>query len=75
MPGSLNLRATSVLECEIFNEEFEAQWRAHLEGLSDGELEAITPEIAFGGLIDKIERATKAYEEELARRGLTAESS
>ncbi len=71
VPGHLNLQATSILECEIFNEEFEASWRAHLEGLSNEELEEVTPEIAFGGLIDKIERVTKAYEEELARRGLT----
>ena len=31
VPGKLNLRATSVLDQEIFNPEIEAQWRAHLE--------------------------------------------
>ncbi len=72
VPGNLNLQATSVLECEIFNRDFEVQWRAHLGALSDDELQQASPEIAFGGLMDKLERATRAYDEELARRGMTA---
>lgn len=73
VPGNLHLQATSVLETEVFNPAFEEEWRAHLEGLSDEELGEMTPEIAFGGLLDKIQRVTKAYEEELERRGLEKE--
>jgi hypothetical protein len=35
VPGNLNLRATSVLERDIFNQEFEGTWKTHLETLSD----------------------------------------
>ncbi len=68
VPGKLNLRATSVLDKAIFNVDFEADWKAHLAELSDEELQEMRPQIAFAGLIDKIERATKAYEEKLAHR-------
>jgi len=74
VPGKLNLRAASVLDQEIFNPEIEAQWRAHLEELSDAELRAVTPRLAYGGLFDRIERVTRAYEEEMALRGLKPES-
>lgn len=70
VPGGLNLRATSVLEREIFNLEFEAEWRAHLEALSDEQLRAMSPPVAFGGLIDRIERAVRVYDDELVRRKL-----
>ena len=74
VPGKLNLTATSVLEEEIFNPEIEAQWRAHLQELSDDELRAVTPRQAYGGLFDRLERVTRAYEDEMARRGLKPES-
>jgi len=74
VPGNFSLRATSVLEKEIFNPEIEAQWRTHLEALSDAELRAVTPRLAYGGLFDRIERVTRVYEEEMARRGLKPES-
>jgi hypothetical protein len=70
VPGNLNMQATSVLECEIFNKDFEDQWRAHLQALPDEDLNGADPEVAFGGLIDKLERATRAYKDELARRGI-----
>ena len=70
VPGTLNLRATSVLEREIFNSEFEAGWKTHLETLSDEELRAMNPQEALCGLFDRVERVTKAYEEEIARRKL-----
>jgi hypothetical protein len=44
VPGKLNLRASSVLECEISNPEFEAGWKTHLEALSDEELRAMNPQ-------------------------------
>lgn len=70
VPGNLNLHAASVLERDIFNAEFEAEWKTHLETLSDEELLEMTPRAAFCGLFDRVERVTKAYEEEIARRRL-----
>jgi hypothetical protein len=70
VPGKLNFRATSVLERDIFNPEFEAQWKAHLETLSDDEVRAMNPEVAFCGLFDKVERVNRVYDDEIARRGL-----
>ena len=73
VPGNLNLHAMSVLERDIFNAEFEAEWKTHLETLSDEELGAMTPRLAFCGLFDRVERVTKAYDEEIARRRLRPE--
>jgi hypothetical protein len=70
VPGNLNVHATSVLERELFNAEFEAGWKTHLETLSDEELLAMTPQETLCGLFDRVERATKAYDEEIARRRL-----
>jgi len=71
VPGAHQLRATSELDREIFNQDFENEWRAHLNGFSDEELRAMHPHVAFGGLFDKVERINRAYAEELARRGMT----
>jgi hypothetical protein len=68
VPGGLNLQAASVLDKEIFNLEIEAEWKAHFEALSDEELLAVKKEVLFGGLLDRVERVTRAYDEELARR-------
>ncbi len=70
VPGNLNLRATSILERDVFNQEFEAQWRTHLETLTDEELRGMKPEVAFCGLFDRVERVTTAYAEEIRRRRL-----
>jgi len=70
VPGNLNVHATSVLEREIFNAEFEAGWKMHLETLSDEELRDTTPQETLCGLFDRVDRATKAYDEEIARREL-----
>jgi len=70
VPGHFNLWATSVLERDIFNPEFEEDWRTHLEALSDQEIRVLNPKAAFCGLFDRIERVTKAYNQELARRGI-----
>jgi len=75
VPGNLNMRATSVLEREIFNAEFEENWKTHLEALSDEELRALDPEAAFCGLFDRVERVNRVYEEELERRRLNSEST
>ena len=67
-PGNLNQRATSILERDIFNADFEAEWKTHLEMLSDEELRAMDPKVAFCGLFDRVERVTRAFDEEIARR-------
>ncbi len=68
VPGKLNQRATSVLERDIFNPEFESEWKALLETLSDEDLRGMKPEIAFCGLLDRLERVTRVYAAEIARR-------
>jgi hypothetical protein len=68
VPGKFNLEAMSVLDKEIFNAEIEAEYRRHFEQLSDEELRAVKPEVLLAGLSDRIERMTRAYNEELARR-------
>ena len=73
VPGNLNLRATSVLEEEIFNPDIESEWKTHLEHLSDDELGEMDPQVVYAGLFDRIERITRAYEEEMLRRGLSME--
>jgi hypothetical protein len=73
VPGKLNLRATSVLERDIFNPDFEPIWKTHLESLSDEELRAMNPQVAFCGLFDRIERVNRVYDEEIARRRLKSE--
>jgi hypothetical protein len=70
VPGKLNQRATSVLERDIFNPEFESEWKTLLETLSDEDLRWMKPEIAFCGLFDRLERVTRAYAAEIARRRL-----
>jgi hypothetical protein len=68
VPGKLNLEAVSLLDKEIFNAEIEAEYRTHFEQLSDEELRAVKPEVLLAGLSDRIERLTKAYNEEMERR-------
>jgi hypothetical protein len=51
--------------------EFEADWKSHLETLSDEDLRAMNPEAAFCGLFDRVERVNRVYDEEIARRGLS----
>jgi len=68
VPGNLNQRATSILERDIFNADFEAEWKTHLEMLSDEELRAMDPQVAFCGLFDRVKRVTRAFDEEIARR-------
>jgi len=70
VPGKFVHRATSVLDRDIFNAEFEAGWRAHLEMLSDEDLRVMEPQYAFCGLYDRLERIGRAYDEEIERRGL-----
>lgn len=68
VPGEFNQWASSVLDRDLFNDDFEATWRAHLEAVPDDELRAMNPQKVFCGLYDRIERITRAYKEEVARR-------
>jgi hypothetical protein len=71
VPGNLNLRATNILDRDIFNNDFEAEWRTLLETFSDDEVRAMNPRVVFCGLFDRIERVTRVYEEEIRRRRLS----
>jgi hypothetical protein len=68
VPASLNLKAMSVLDKEIFNEEMQADWKTHFADLSDEELEQLKPSVICAGLLDRVERLTRVYNEEVARR-------
>jgi hypothetical protein len=68
VPGKFSLEASSVLDKEIFNPEVEAEYRAHFAQLSDDELRAMRPSVLLAGLSDRIERLTRAYQEELDSR-------
>ena len=68
VPGALNLKATAVLDKEVFNEGLETEWRSHFEALTDAQLRALTPDVICAGLADRIARLKRAYNDELARR-------
>jgi hypothetical protein len=71
VPKSEHLRATSALEAEIGNPEFEASWRTHLERLSNDELLNMDIKRTLPGLFDRVHRVKKAYKAEVRRRGVT----
>ncbi len=68
VPGALNLKATAILDQEVFNPQLEADWRTHFQELSDDELAALHPDVICAGLADRIARLKRAYNEEIARR-------
>jgi hypothetical protein len=72
VPGGMNLEATSVLDKEIYNPEFEAVWRTHLEVLTDEQFFELKRETILGGLLDRMERIERVYDEEVARRTKTS---
>jgi hypothetical protein len=57
-----------------FNTEFEAEWKSHLEMLSDEEVYAVDPKVALCGLFDRVERVTRVFDEEIARRRSTSKA-
>jgi hypothetical protein len=73
VPGALNLQAASVLDVEIFNADVEAEWAAHFQALTDGELAALSPEVICAGWEDRIVRLKRAYAAEMVRRGFAEE--
>ncbi len=68
VPGALNLKATSILDKEIFNPQLESDWRTHFQELTDEQLRALTPDVICAGLADRMARLKRAYSDELARR-------
>ena len=69
VPGGRNLEALSVLDVRVFNPGIEADWKTHLQELTDAELRAISPEVICAGFLDRAARLKQAYEDEVARRG------
>ena len=69
VPSSRTLEAMSILDRDVFNARLEAEWTAHLAGLSDSELRALSPNLICAGLLDRAERLKRVYEDEVARRG------
>jgi hypothetical protein len=68
VPGALSLKASSVLDRDLFNEEEEETWRTHFDELSDNELQALHADDICAGLLDRAARLKRVYEEALAGR-------
>ncbi len=69
-PIAMALHATAVLDRDLFNEEYEAEWRSHLKILSDRNLSMLNPAIFCAGLQDRLARIMKAYADEIAARNM-----
>ena len=69
VPGNLVMFARSVLDKELFNTEVEEVWKSYFENLSDEELRDADTKQLFCGVLDRLERLTRAFDEEKARRG------
>ena len=69
VPAAMNLRALSVLDRDFFNPRLESEWQTHFSDLSDQELKALSLQDLTAGMLDRVERLSRAYKEELARRG------
>jgi hypothetical protein len=68
VPEPLNLKAISVLDRDIFNPQLEADWRAHFAALSDEELAQLSPDVLCAGLVDRVERLKRAFNDEVGQR-------
>jgi hypothetical protein len=68
VPGALILKASSVLDRDMFNEELEENWRTHFDHLTDEELRALRPDDLCAGLLDRAARLRRAYQEAVERR-------
>jgi hypothetical protein len=70
VPGNLGLLAHEILDKKLYNLDVEAEWKTYFETLSDEELREADTNKLFCGLLDRIERVTRAYNEEKSRRGV-----
>jgi hypothetical protein len=75
VPGARNLAAISVLDKELFNPKVEADWKIHLETLSDEDLRALNSETICAGLLDRMNRLKRVYGQEIARRSQSSPGS
>lgn len=71
VPGVLVLKAMSVLDRDLFNEELEESWCAHFDALSDDELATVSPDDICAGFLDRAARLRRVYEEALASRRIS----
>ncbi|MEQ1947472.1 MAG: hypothetical protein ABL995_09790 [Bryobacteraceae bacterium] len=69
VPAAMNMRALSVLDRDFFNPRLESEWKTHFADLSDDELRALSLQDLTAGMLDRVERLTKAYKQEMAGRG------
>jgi hypothetical protein len=70
VPLNLELHACAVIDRDLFNPEFEAEWRRHLSILSDEDMMALDPKIFCAAHLDRAERVRRAYIDEMQRREL-----
>ena len=70
VPVELAPHAASILDRDLLNEEFEAEWRDQLNMLSDKDLLVLDPEVFCAGLLDRVARMQRVYAEEIGRRKL-----
>jgi hypothetical protein len=75
VPGSLIMHATSIVDRDVFNDEYEFEWRTHLESLSDKELSILDPELICAGMLDRVARIKKNYIAEMRRRNYKPSTS
>ena len=68
VPSRLNMEAASVLDQRVFTQDYADAWKAHFGELTDEELDEVNLEAIFGGLRERIEQITQAYEDERASR-------
>ncbi len=68
VPAALSLKATSILDRDLFNQELEETWRAHFDELSDAQLRALHPDELCAGFLDRAARLKRVYQEALASR-------
>jgi hypothetical protein len=68
VPGALSLKAASILDRELFNEELAETWANHFKELSDDELHSLDPDDLCAGLLDRAARLRRVYQEALSQR-------
>ena len=69
-PVRCAMHAASILDRDLFNDEFETYWRDHLSMLSNEDLLMLDPEIFCAGLLDKLARMKRVYVQEMTKREL-----
>jgi len=70
VPVKFAIHALSILDRDLLNSRFEAEWREQLAMLSKEDLVFLDPVIFCAGLTDKVDRMKRIYAEEMAKRKL-----